>query len=134
MERGDVVFLTVPPPDPVHPTRVQAGARPAVILQELASTQSLQTIVVAPLTSRLKASRFPSAVVVQPTVNNGLNRTSVVLVHQITTVDKSIITSRIGELDPVDLERVELALVDFLGLPDPHRNPSGTGGARPPSA
>ena len=123
MERGDVVFLRVPPPDPAHPTRVQAGPRPAVILQELASTQSLQTIVVAPLTSRLKASRFPSAVVVQPTLNNGLHKRSVVLVHQITTVDKSMIERRIGELDPADLERVELGLADFLGLPDPRRNP-----------
>ena len=123
MERGDVVFLQVPPPDRAKLSRVQAGARPAVILQSSAATKSLQTIVVVPFTARLKARRFPSAVVVQPSLNNGLARASVALVHQVTTVDQGLVRNRVGQLDPADLERVEIGLSDFLGLTYPPRAP-----------
>ena len=117
MRKGDVVYLKAPPPDRQNPSRVQAGSRPAVIVQNDSAITALHTVVLVPLTGRLKAKRFPDAVVVMPTVLNGLSQASVALIHQITTVDKQTVDRAIGELDSADLERVELAIANFLELP-----------------
>lgn len=116
MKRGDVVYVAIPPPDPDNPSHVQAGQRPAVVVQAHSATDALQTVIVVPLTSRLRARRFPGSIEVAPSILNGLDQRSVALVHQITTIDQSNVERQVGELDSADLGRLDEALVEHLGL------------------
>lgn len=71
---------------------------------------------VAPMsTSPSQARRGPTAIpLVMGTA--GLDRDSVVLCHQITTLDRSKLTKRIGVLDESDIVRVENCVKAALGL------------------
>ncbi|MGH7564887.1 MAG: type II toxin-antitoxin system PemK/MazF family toxin [Gemmatimonadota bacterium] len=116
MKRGDVYVVALHEPDSINPSHVQAGNRPAIIVQVNDATNALQTVTLVPLTGRLKARRFPYSVEVQPSILNALDRPSVALTHQIVTVDKRDLVRKIGELDSADLERLEVALKGFLGI------------------
>ena len=116
MRRGEIVLIDLPSPDTLDPSHVQAGRRPGVVIQVNAATNTLRTVVVIPLTSRLRARRFPFAVEINPTILNGLAQASVALPHQVFTADDGDVIETIGELDPVDLERVENAIAGLMGL------------------
>ena len=59
----------------------------------------MNTVLVCPLTSQIDALRFPGTVFIEPSAENGLRRNSVVLVFQLTAVDKRFIGDRIGEAE-----------------------------------
>jgi len=51
-----------------------------------------------------------------PNERNGLNTLSRLMVDKITTVPKNKLGHRIGRLDVKDIERVDQAILIFLGL------------------
>jgi mRNA interferase MazF len=51
-----------------------------------------------------------------PSERNGLNTLSRLMVDKITTVTKTKLGHRIGHLDAKDIERVDQAVLIFLGL------------------
>jgi mRNA-degrading endonuclease toxin of MazEF toxin-antitoxin module len=123
MKRGDVAWLNLPPVGPATPTHVQAGRRPAVVVQADTAeiriptgTAPLPTVVVVPLTSKLKASRFPGAVEIVSAPGNGLAQTSVAIPHQVITVNRADLSGPIGSLDPADLSRLDEGLRSLLAL------------------
>ena len=67
------------------------------------------------LTSAIQAARGPSAVLLMQGAA-GLRKDSVVLCHQVTTLDRTKLTKRIGELSPTDLSLVENGLKAALDL------------------
>jgi len=70
-------------------------------------TQGWRSIIVVPLsTSVAQAGRGPSAVLL-PQGAAGLSKESVALCHQVTTLDRSKLTQRIGELSSTELREVE---------------------------
>jgi mRNA-degrading endonuclease toxin of MazEF toxin-antitoxin module len=72
---------------------------------------------VVPATSKTSATRFPHTVLVNPSLKNGLTLPTVFLGFQMQAVDSSwIIQPAIGELDDADLERVEAAVLEAIGL------------------
>ena len=59
---------------------------------------------------------------VEPTDRNGLDLPSRIMVDRITTVRKSRLSSRIGELDDEDVGKLNDAVAVFLGLASPIGN------------
>ncbi len=115
MRRGDIVRVQLPRPQG-NPGREQFGTRPAVLVQDSTAIANLGTVVVVPLTSKLKASQFRGSFVIHPTPHNGLTVDSVVLTHQLRAIDKSRIESVIGHIDADDEDQLNQELKAFLSL------------------
>lgn len=61
--------------------------------------------------------RFPR-VLVMPTPKNGLNGRSWVMVDKVVTMRRERVGERLGEMEAEDMERLDRALLVFLGLVD----------------
>lgn len=112
MRRGEVWWV-----DLGEPRGSQPGfRRPVVIVQDDLLTESLlQTVMIAPLTSNLKRALAIGNVKVPPK-QSGLPKDSVVLVCQVMTVDKSLLTERQGSLSRRTMAEVDRGLALALGL------------------
>jgi mRNA interferase MazF len=88
--------------------------RPAVILQDerFDATASITICVMTTDPAEAPLFRVPIA----PNERNGLNSLSRLMVDEITTVPKDKLGHRIGHLDVKDIERVDQAILIFLGL------------------
>jgi len=75
----------------------------------------IHTVIVAVITSNLRLAAAPGNVLCQ-TRETGLPRDSVVNVSQLITVDKSLLTERIGLLPARALRQVEAGLRLVLSL------------------
>jgi mRNA interferase MazF len=93
---------------------VQAGQRPAVIIQNDAATARLKTTLIVPLTSNVTATRFPGTVLIQPTPENGLTMPSVALVFQTRAVDLRALLSPLGTVDDATLDEIRRELVRLV--------------------
>ena len=115
MKRGDVYWAELNP----RSGSEQSGRRPVLLLShDLFNQSAWQTVIVVPLsTSRTQAKRGPTAASL-PKGSGGLPRASVALGHQITTLDKSKLTERIGHLSAADLRRVEACVRLAIDLAD----------------
>jgi mRNA interferase MazF len=106
MKRGDVVAVALPGD--------YGKPRPALIIQA-DPFAALPSITVLPLTSELHDAHL-LRVTVQPDDDNGLRRTSQVMVDKASTVPRARIGQRMGRLDPVSMQMIDVALARFLGL------------------
>lgn len=88
--------------------------RPAIILQD-DFIDDLITITVCPLTTD-REHGAEMRVSVEPGERNGLDSPSRIMVDRITTVLKSRLGSMIGELNDEEMDRLNRAIVVFLGL------------------
>ncbi len=91
-----------------------AKPRPAVIVQD-DDAVDLDSITVCGLTTD---ETMPSMfrVSVNPTAANGLAMKSQIMVDKVTTVQRSRLGVRIGELNSDTIEQMNAALIVFLGL------------------
>jgi len=110
MARGDVLLINLPSSD----KREQSGRRPAVAVQTDVAGEPM--LVVAPVTSNLNALRFKFAVKIEPSNENGLTQTSIVMIFQMRAIDKSRIVKLIGKLSTEDLAQVDSEIRQMLGL------------------
>ena len=108
MACGDVLLVNLP----VSDGREQSGRRPAVAIQSDVAGEPM--IIVIPVTSNLSALRFAFSVRIEPTPENGLTASSVVMVFQLRAIDKARIVRKIGQLSAADLALVEAALWQML--------------------
>lgn len=112
---GDVITVDLGPAR----GHVQAGARPAVVVQDHVTSSALRTTVVVPVTKNLLAlTKYPHAVRVEPSSTNGISVPSVLLAFQIATIDNRMIIRRIGSLDESSLAQLSVALRALLRLPE----------------
>lgn len=73
--------------------------RPVVIVQgEAFNKSAIATVVCVPLTSNLRWADAPGNVLLAPRMT-GLPRESVANVSQVVTLDRSLLTDRVGQLD-----------------------------------
>lgn len=94
MNRGEVWWADLAEPRGSEP----GSRRPVVIVQDDLLTQSrLQTVMVAPLTSNLLRAKAAGNVLLKPS-DSGLKRASVLLVCQVVTVDKALLTECVSRL------------------------------------
>ena len=115
MARGDVLRIEFPYP-PSDAGHEQAGRRPAIAVQTDVTSASLPTLMVVPLTGRLGALRFPHTIQVEPSKENGLTQTSVLLVFQLRAIDQKRILERIGHLEQNYLDQLDAEMRRMLDL------------------
>lgn len=107
--QGDVWWADLPAPTGSAP----GFRRPVVVVQSDALDRSrLGTIVCVPLTSNLGWAEAPGSVLLTARTS-GLPRDSVANATQIATLDRSILTERVGKLSRAKLDLV-LAAVDVV--------------------
>ena len=92
----------------------QGGTRPVLVLQNDDGNFYCSTLIVAPLSSKLKKLDLPTHVLLQR--GRGLRLTSIVEVEQIRTIDKQRILDYIGKLSHEQMEKVDHAIHVSLGL------------------
>ena len=89
--------------------------RPVLIVQGDALNRSrLATVVSVPLTANLKWAEAPGNVFL-PALSTGLPKDSVANVSQIVTLDRSLLTERVGRVSKKQLELVFAGLDLVLG-------------------
>jgi mRNA interferase MazF len=107
IHRGDVVVCALP--------RELGKPRPAVVLQSDLFNESHGSVTVCPVTSHLVAAPL-FRVALRPEATNGLKGESQVMADKLSTIGRQRIKAVIGHLAPDDLERVEAAVMLWLGL------------------
>ena len=116
MKRGEVYWAELWP----RSGSEQRGRRPVVVVSHDSFNRAptWSSVVVVPVsTSSMQARRGPTAIDL-PAGSGGLARQSVVLCHQVTTVDREKIREPIGTLTPALLARVSAGLRAALDLED----------------
>ena len=104
MKRGDVYWASLSP----RFGSEQQGTRPVIVVSHDAFNQTpgWRSVIVVPVsTSASQARRGPTAVPL-PAGAGGLKIAGVALCHQVTTLDRSKLTSRAGALPLVLLSQV----------------------------
>jgi mRNA interferase MazF len=109
--QGDVCWADLP-----HPVGSGPGFRkPVVVVQGDAFNRSrVATVVCVPLTSNLKWAEAPGNVLV-PARSSGLSKDSVANVSQLITLDRALLTERVGRISKKQLELVFSGLDIVLG-------------------
>ena len=110
VNRGEIYYANLSPSQGSE----QGGLRPTLIIQNNVGNRHAPTTIIAPLTSRLTKRPLPTHVVLN--ADCGLSCESVVLCEQIRVIDKSRLSTRLGEVDSATMERVDAALKISLGL------------------
>lgn len=114
MKRGDVFWAELAP----RSGSEQSGRRPVVVVSNdgFNRVEAWQSVIVAPLsTSPGQRRRGPTAIPLTKGTA-GLRQESIVLCHQVTTLDRAKLVARIGELPPAALTRVDEGLRTALAL------------------
>lgn len=111
MAYGDVWLVSLPASD----GREQSGRRPAMAVQ--ADLASEPMLMVAPITSNLKALRFAFTVRVEPSAENGPTLPPVVMVFQMRAMDKTRTVRKLGTLSPADMELIDAMIWQMLRPP-----------------
>ena len=109
ISQGEVWWADLP-----APTRSGPGfRRPVVVVQGEALNRSrIATVVCVPLTSNLRWADAPGNVSLSTRLT-GLSKDSVANVSQIVTVDRELLTERVGKLPRAKLELI-LAGIDVV--------------------
>ncbi len=89
--------------------------RPAVVLQANELLEIYTTVLACPLTTHLLDAPLLRPTI-EPSIENGLQLRSQAMVEKITPVRKDVIGQLIGRLTDEDLARIEVALVQVIGL------------------
>ncbi|ADR23571.1 endoribonuclease MazF [Marivirga tractuosa] len=90
----------------------QAGFRPVVILSGNLANEFLRTIIVCPLTTKVKG--YKGNPVLEPDIKNGLKEKSEVLVFHIRSISKDRFVNKLGEVFPECMEQMKKTLGDIL--------------------
>jgi mRNA interferase MazF len=109
--QGDVCWADLPDPVGSGP----GFRRPVLVVQGDAINRSrIATVVCVPLTSNLKWSEAPGNVPL-PARSTGLGKDSVANVSQVVTLDRALLTERVGRVAKKQLELVFAGLDLVLG-------------------
>jgi len=112
MKPGDIHWVEIPAAN----GHEQSGLRPAIILQSEHITRKLTTVQIVPLTSRMKARRFPLTLVIEPDTFNRLSARSIALVFQLRAIDRRRLKSRLGTVNAEQLARLKVFVRELFEL------------------
>ncbi|WP_296620203.1 type II toxin-antitoxin system PemK/MazF family toxin [Marivirga sp.] len=90
----------------------QAGFMPVVILSGNLANEFLRTVIVFPLTTKIKG--YKGNPILEPDIKNGLKEKSEVLVFHIRSVSKDRLIHKLGEVTPDCMEQMKKTLGDIL--------------------
>lgn len=109
--RGEIYLVNL---DPCFGSE-QGGTRPVLVLQNDVGNYHSPTLIVAPLTGNLwKKPNFPTHCRVE--ARGKLMFPSIVMLEQITTIDKGRIIEFMGQLDKTEMKQIDWAVEISLGL------------------
>ena len=94
----------------------QSGIRPILIVSNDMGNKYSPTVIIAPLTSKIKRTDLPVHIKLTKDNENGLELNSVALLEQIRVLDKKRLYFKIGSICKQDLEKVNECLKISLGL------------------
>jgi len=115
MRRGDIIRVDLP--DAASSSgHEQVGTRPALVVHDDATSQTLPVLMIIPFTSKLGVQHYPHSLLIQPSSTNGLSVPSVLMVFQLRAIDKRRVLAVLGHLEDEALERVNAELIGMLGL------------------
>lgn len=102
IEKGDIFWVA---PEFLQPT-VEGVAHPHVVIQEdFLNKSRIPTTVLCGISSNLKRAHEPGNVMLDPG-EGGLTQVSVVIVSQISVVEKLALGNRVGRLNPERIEQI----------------------------
>jgi len=108
VSQGDVVWASLPSPVGSGP----GNRRPAVVVQgDAFNASKLATVVIVPLTGNVRWAAAPGNVVIAGR-GTGLPKDSVAHVTLINSVDRSVLTERVGRVSDAELE----VILNGIGL------------------
>lgn len=94
---GDIYFAKLPNKDKAQ-HGIQSGVRPVVVISNNKGNKFSPTVIVVPLTSKIKKINMSTHCIITANENNGLKCNSVALGECITTITKTDLLQKIGEL------------------------------------
>jgi mRNA interferase MazF len=106
-KRGQIYRFNL---EPARGSKQQGTARPCVVLSLTPFNNQFRTIGIVPLSSSAKA--YEPVSIAMPSAGE----TSVALVYQYRTADKTRAVKYMGEISAQDMTRLEAALRQYLGL------------------
>ena len=108
--RGDIYLVELEP----RIGFVQGGTRPVIVLQNNCGNFFAPTIIVAPLTANIyKKRNLPTHYLLN---NNNVLYPSIVMLEQITTIDKRQVSRYIGKVSRQEMENISECIEKSLGL------------------
>ena len=111
IKRGDIYYADL---SPVVGSE-QGGIRPVLIVQNDVGNKYSPTVIAAAITSQKYKNSLPTHIRVNVD-GCGLAKDSIVLLEQVRTIDKRRLKERMGNLDDVDMDRIDKALSVSFGL------------------
>lgn len=112
MNRGEVWWASLEPPKGSGP----GYRRPVLIVQANSFNKSaISTVLVVVITSNLALAQAPGNIRISKS-DSGLSKASVVNVSQVLTIDRQILTERVGTLPSRIMVRVNEGLKLVLGV------------------
>ena len=111
IKRGSIIMVDLP----LGNGSVQGGTRPAVVISNDKGNKFSPVLIVVPLTSRVKKF-MPTHHTIEPSMLNGLSKTSIALAEQIITVGKDMVRNIVGTLDEIDVNFINRKVMTSLAL------------------
>ena len=111
IERGDIYYADL---SPVVGSE-QGGLRPVLIIQNDIGNKYSPTVIIAAITSQIQKAKLPTHIELSRS-KYPLSKDSVVLLEQIRTLDKLRLRERIGNLDTIAMQKVNVGLMISLGI------------------
>ena len=93
----------------------QGGIRPVLVVQNDVGNKYSPTVIIAAITSQLTKAKLPTHIELNKDKYN-LVKDSVVLLEQIRTLDKRRLKEKIGEVDNITMQRIDIAIMISLGI------------------
>lgn len=97
--------------DPVKGSE-QAGRRPAVVISGNLANDNLNTVIICPLTSKLK--NYHGNLILKAGYPYGLPKKSEVMTIHIRSIAKERLQKRLGTINPKELSQIKETLVKIL--------------------
>jgi len=115
MKRGDLYWAELQP----RSGSEQRGRRPVVVVSSdgFNSVPSWRSIIVVPVTTSPRQALRGPTVVALSGASQVLTPDSLAICHQITTLDRSKITTRIGTLSRAEMQEIEQGIAAACDLP-----------------
>lgn len=110
-KRGEVYLVNF---DPTIGSEIRK-TRPALILKNNIANQHSPITIVAAITSQSDELLYPTEVLIR-SPEGGLNKTSVVLLNQVHSIDKQRLVRRLGTVEASTMNLVDQAILISLGL------------------
>lgn len=110
---GEIYYANLP----TNNGSVQSGKRPVVIVSNNKGNKFAPTVNIVPLTSKTKKQQ-PTHCMIRATEQNGLLRNSTALSEQITTISKSDLLQKLGEVSASDMNCIRRTIMVATGEDD----------------